>query len=220
MKKYLVFIIIVIFTFFLIALSCAQPGGGGGSSGGGSSKKKSTPSAPNGYIFAGGTEVDTFGFIDLNENGILDDGDPVANLNFITIDGNQTSIFTFPDDFEIPITPPNSGSINIELSGADAYNGNTFYLASLAFEAYPPTINSAEINAGSTPLLPLQLDGITQIFYGGADVPICAFIDINDNEILDNLDLFFSIDVSINGNMLDGMDVGLLEEVSGCGSIS
>ncbi len=218
MKKYLILIIFVIFTIFLIALSCDQVG----SSENGTNDIISDPILKDGFIFAGGLKVDTFGFIDLNDNGILDDGDLYV-FKSIIINGNQKVTFNFPDDF---VKCSNSGSITFSLSNAKDYDGKKYYCGTDPIQLYPSTLyndgNGAEIVDGSTPPLPLQLNGVTQIFYGDAEIGAGGFIDMNDNGIIDNGDKGKGNSETINGNLFITQDASSDSFItfSGCGTIS
>ena len=159
------------------------------------------------FIFTGGRTIDGVGcIIDLNANYLADDGDWYALQESITVSGNETVTFTYPDDFA---QISGSGTITIEVNYANtAHNTKT-----LMYGASGITFGQFERVGGDTTVsseamsLTLQYESGSGysgdfIFTGGDPVgAVGCIIDVDNDWVADDGDWYAKEEnVTISGN--------------------
>jgi hypothetical protein len=155
------------------------------------------------FVFTGGDTIRGVGcIIDVNENERADDGDWYAKRLDLTVNGDQTITFTYPDDF-VQIT--GSGTITLEIRDAGSHAGEPLmYGASGVFFGGNERVgNDVTVSAGTMSLtIPEPEGGGDFVFTGGDTVGfVGCIIDVNANELADDGDWYSKAQgVAISGD--------------------
>jgi len=152
-------------------------------------------------LFAGGQTLGGVGgIIDVNDNGIIDNGDYIAMVEDYTVNGNSTVTFNYPGDFNL-IT--SSGFITVRLVGASDHNGTRFMFGSSGIPmGQYERVGSDVTITGDTMSRVIQNEGVDFLFAGGQTLGVVGgIIDVNGNGIIDNGDYLASVEnYTVNGD--------------------
>jgi hypothetical protein len=164
------------------------------------------------YIFAGGLTIDVGGFLDMNSNEAMNDLEYMAG-DSATISGDTVYTFDISDFTQLN----NCGELTLQVTNANtAHGGRTFYGGSIQFDAGGAVdITSDDVS------VTLQSGGVNYSYYGGANIDLGGFIDVNSNGILDNGDYMAGDNITVNGNETITFDYPAdFTQTTACGTIT
>ncbi len=155
------------------------------------------------FVFAGGETIENVGcVIDVDGDGIADDGDYYAMEHDVVMTGAHTITFTYPGDFT-QITE--SGTVTIQVEGANAdHNGASlmYGAAGIPFGQFERSGNDTVISSDTVAVtIPHPVSG-DFVFTGGDTIAgMGAIIDVNANDRADDGDLYAKrLNLSISGD--------------------
>jgi hypothetical protein len=166
-----------------------RTGGSAAISGGTAGGTIQKPTSGN-YTFAGGQALGVVGgFIDVNGNQVPDDGDYIVVQDNYVVSGNATVSLSYPGSFTLI---SNSGTIAVNLAGAAAQNGKTFYwgASGIKLGQWERVGGSAAISGGTAGgIIQNPTLGGNYTFAGGQTLGgVGGFIDVNGNQVPDDGD--------------------------------
>ncbi|MBN1649517.1 MAG: hypothetical protein JW874_15870 [Spirochaetales bacterium] len=180
------------------------------------------------FLFYGGTEL---GFCGASVDsgtyvGLLDDGDYITEQRDITVGGDITETFDWPDDF---VEVENSGHIDLRFTGLNTVHPGTtliYGVSGIQAGGYERFGGIAAVDSDDMAIqfIDNDLGGYHLLFTGGTMVgAVGAVVDLNGNYIPEDGEFIALVqDIAVDSGDQEILMAwpGDFEEISGCGSLT